>query len=120
IGRQSFILSQKLYNPTNSQKSIESNVIISYTNANVHYDLLKESLKKSIISAIGRLKLSPNKYNNQLDMIKEQYTTMSSQPPNKRKRGSFFSSPTKPPNNTPQAVNLEQLVTQIRTDQTNA
>ncbi|CAG8831506.1 36626_t:CDS:1, partial [Racocetra persica] len=58
--RQSFILSKKLYNPINGQKGIKSNIIVSYTNANSRYDLLKESLKKSVISAVGRLKLSPN------------------------------------------------------------
>ncbi|CAG8754012.1 11584_t:CDS:1, partial [Racocetra persica] len=152
IGRQSFMLSKKFYNPINSQKDIESNVIVSYTNANGRYDSLKESLKKSVIFAIGRLKLSPNsklphiisseiewsyttnepksssyssnvtsnkEYNNQLDMIEKQYTTISSQPPNKRKRYSFFSLSTKLLNNTLQTVNLEQLMMQIRTNQPN-
>ncbi|RIB02239.1 hypothetical protein C2G38_2228369 [Gigaspora rosea] len=46
IGRQSFMLSKKLYNPVTGQKGIESNVIMSYTNANGRYNSLKESLKK--------------------------------------------------------------------------
>ncbi|KAF0474823.1 hypothetical protein F8M41_024641 [Gigaspora margarita] len=58
IGRQSFMLSKKLYNPVNGQKGIESNVIVFYTNANSRYNSLKECLKKSDISAIGRLKLN--------------------------------------------------------------
>ncbi|CAG8495687.1 9882_t:CDS:2 [Dentiscutata heterogama] len=60
IGRQSFMLSKKLYNPVTDQKAIESDVIVSYTNANGRYDSLKESLKKSVISAVGRLKLTSN------------------------------------------------------------
>ncbi|RIB23873.1 hypothetical protein C2G38_2170036 [Gigaspora rosea] len=60
VERQSFMLSKKLYNPVTGQKGIESDVIVSYTNANGRYDLLKESLKKSVISAIGRLKINTN------------------------------------------------------------
>ncbi|CAG8777123.1 3845_t:CDS:2 [Dentiscutata erythropus] len=99
---------------------IDSNVIVSYTNVNSQYDSLKDSLKKGVISAIGRLKLSPvsklphiisleiewsyasnelksslqsptkkikltKQFNNQLDLIEEQYATINSQDSNKRK-----------------------------------
>ncbi|CAG8456848.1 10751_t:CDS:2 [Cetraspora pellucida] len=152
IGRQSFMLSKRLYNPVNGQKGIESNVIVSYTNANGRYDSLKEGIKKSVISAVGRLKInkfphiisseiewsyasnesksslhssgtkakSTEDFNNQLDMIEEQYATMNSQPSNKRKRGAFFSSPANPSNNTTPTTNLEELANQIRTNQPEA
>ncbi|CAG8755275.1 16296_t:CDS:1, partial [Gigaspora margarita] len=58
VGRQSFMLSKKLYNPVTGQKAINSDVIVSYTNVNGHYDSLRDSLKRTVISVIGRLKLS--------------------------------------------------------------
>ncbi|RIB06714.1 hypothetical protein C2G38_2216364 [Gigaspora rosea] len=42
------------------KKGIESDVIMFYTNANGRYDSLKEGLKKSVILAIGRLKINTN------------------------------------------------------------
>ncbi|KAF0552789.1 hypothetical protein F8M41_021031 [Gigaspora margarita] len=132
IGRQSFILSKKLYNPVNGQKGIDSNMLVSYTNANGRYDFLKDSLKKSVVLAIGRLKLSPSikfphiilseikwsyasiepkflfqsatnkinftkQFNNQLDLIEEQYATMTPHNSNKRKRTGLFASSYKIP-----------------------
>ncbi|CAG8658512.1 7337_t:CDS:2 [Gigaspora margarita] len=144
IERESFMLSKKLYNPVNRQKGIDSNVIVSYSNAN-------DSLKKSVILAIGRLKLNPiskfphiisseieksyasielkssplsatekikftKQINTQLDFIEEQYTTMTSQDSNKRRRTGLFASSTKNSNNNPLTVDLPDLVNQIRTN----
>ncbi|RIB02240.1 hypothetical protein C2G38_2228372 [Gigaspora rosea] len=58
IGRQSFMLSEKLYNAITGQKGIDSNVIVFYANINGHYDSLKDSLKKTVLSVIGRFKVS--------------------------------------------------------------
>ncbi|CAG8733631.1 5427_t:CDS:2 [Dentiscutata erythropus] len=148
IGRQSFMLSKKLYNPVTSQKGIESDVIVSYTNANGRYDSLKDSLKKSVISAVGRLKLNSNskiphiisseiewsyaandpkssnqssaektkskEFNDQLDLIEEQYNTMTSQTSNKRRRVGLFSSSSKSSTDKLQNVDLKELAEQIR------
>ncbi|CAG8719023.1 7189_t:CDS:2, partial [Dentiscutata erythropus] len=133
IGRQSFMLSKKLYNLVNGQKGLESNIIVFYTNANGRYDSLKESLKKSVISASYAMvdaksslyssntkAKSSEEFNNQLDIIEEQYVTMNFQPSNKRKRGGFFPSPTKSPTNNPPPTDLEELANQIRTNQPEA
>ncbi|KAF0421479.1 hypothetical protein F8M41_006771 [Gigaspora margarita] len=151
IGRESFMLSKKLYNPVNSQKGIDSNVIVSYSNANGRYDTLKDSFKKCVISAIGRLKLNPiskflhiilseiewsyasiesksssvsatekikftKQLNTQLNFIEEQYTTMTSQDSNKRRKTGLFTSSTKNSNNNPLTVDFPDLVNQIRTN----
>ncbi|CAG8849019.1 33970_t:CDS:2, partial [Gigaspora margarita] len=58
VGCQSFMLSKKLYNTITGQKAIDSDVIVIYTNINAHYDFLRDSLKRTVISVIGRLKLS--------------------------------------------------------------
>ncbi|CAG8839586.1 16618_t:CDS:1, partial [Gigaspora margarita] len=62
-------------------------------------------------------KAKSNNFNSQLNIIKEKYVTMNSQPSNKRKRSSFFSSLAKPSSNKPPTVNLEELAEQIRTNQ---
>ncbi|CAG8635259.1 5932_t:CDS:2 [Gigaspora margarita] len=119
---------KKLYNPMNSQKEIESNVIVSYTNANSQYDSLKESLKKKIewsyssnepksLLRFTDTKAKSNNFNSQLNMIEEQYVIMNSQPFNKRKRGGFFLSLAKFSSNKSPTVNLEELMEQIRTNQ---
>ncbi|KAF0556452.1 hypothetical protein F8M41_015364 [Gigaspora margarita] len=58
VGHQSFMLSKKLYNPITGQKAVDSDVIVFYTNVNAHYDSIRDSLKKTVVSVIGRLKLS--------------------------------------------------------------
>ncbi|KAF0544530.1 hypothetical protein F8M41_002678 [Gigaspora margarita] len=58
VGHQRFMLLKKLYNPITGQKAIDSNVIVSYTNINGRYDSLKNSIKRTVVSVIGRLKLS--------------------------------------------------------------
>ncbi|RIB26425.1 hypothetical protein C2G38_2030215 [Gigaspora rosea] len=151
IGRQSFMLSKKLYNPVNGQKGIDSNVLVFYANANGQYDSLKDSLKKSVVSAIGRLKLGPGskfphiisseiewsyasiepksspqsatdkinftkQFNDQLDMIEEQYATVTSHDSNKRRRTGLFTSSHKNSNNNPLTVDFPDLVNQIRTN----
>ncbi|RIB06118.1 hypothetical protein C2G38_2217911 [Gigaspora rosea] len=135
IRRQSFMLSKKLYNLVNGQKSIDSNVIVSYSNTNGQYDSLKDSLKKSVISAIGRLKLNPilSQYATIIDggeitplnkkfllkllkLFDSEIAIMFSQDSNKRKKTSLFASLTKNFNNNPPTIDLPDLVNQIRTN----
>ncbi|CAG8842035.1 24824_t:CDS:2, partial [Gigaspora margarita] len=104
IGRQSSMLSKKLYNPVNGQKGIDSNIIVSYSNINGRYDFLKDSLKKSIILAVGRIKLNPIK----------QYATMTFQDSNKRRKTGLFASLTKNSSNNLPTVNFPNLVNQTR------
>ncbi|CAG8525448.1 17653_t:CDS:2, partial [Racocetra persica] len=148
IERQSFMLSKKLYNPITGQKDIELDVIVSYTNPNGHYDLLKNSLKKSIISAIGKLKLNPTskishiisseikwsyvanepkflsqllakkaksikEFNNQLDIIEKQYTTINSQTSNKKRKVGLFFFGSKSSNEKAPTIDLTTLISQI-------
>ncbi|CAG8719850.1 16541_t:CDS:2, partial [Racocetra persica] len=118
IGRQSFMLSKKLYNPVTSQKGIESDVIVSYTNPNRHYNSLKDSLKKSVVSAVGRLKLnltkkSAKEFNSHLDIIKEQYATINSQTSNKKRKVTLFSSVSKSSSDKAPATDLMELINQI-------
>jgi hypothetical protein len=61
VGRQSFLMSKKLYNGVTGKKNVESNVIISYTNPNGRYNSLKDNLKKTILSVIGRFKIGSQK-----------------------------------------------------------
>ncbi|KAF0478123.1 hypothetical protein F8M41_024102 [Gigaspora margarita] len=119
MGRQSFMLSKKLYNAVTSQKGIDSDVIVSYANANSHYDLLRDSLKKTILSSYasnepqlsnsslnGKSKLH-KEFNNQLDVIEEQYFK-------KRRRPGPFASASTSSNANTLPVNLMNLTDQIR------
>ncbi|CAG8743990.1 7466_t:CDS:1, partial [Dentiscutata heterogama] len=144
IEKQSFMLSKKLYNLVTGQKAIESDVIVSYTNANGHYDSLKKSLKKSVISAVGRLKLTFNskiphiisseiewsyaandpKSSNKPSIKSKELNTQldlikeqyitTSQNSNKRVRSSLFVSSLSTSSDKPLATNLKDLADQIR------
>ncbi|RIB19888.1 hypothetical protein C2G38_2180711 [Gigaspora rosea] len=52
------MLLKKLYNAVTGQKGIDSDVIVSYANVNGHYDSFRDSLKKTVLSVIGRFKVS--------------------------------------------------------------
>ncbi|RIB24187.1 hypothetical protein C2G38_2169284 [Gigaspora rosea] len=113
IGRQSFMLSKKLYNPVTGQKGIESDMIVSY--ANGHYDSLKESLKKSVISAIGRLKINTNSKIPHIISSEIEWSYAASESssliqPSPGKRNSS----SKPSSDKPSATDLKDLANQIR------
>ncbi|CAG8791649.1 7979_t:CDS:1 [Gigaspora margarita] len=144
IGRQSFMLLKKLYNSVTNQKGIEFNVIVSYTNANGCYNSLKDNLKKSVISAVGRLKLNSNSKIPHIisSKIEWSYTTNDpkssnqpsvkskesdkqldlieeqyiSQPSNKRARTSIFSSSSKSLSDKPSSTDLKDLTDQIQSN----
>ncbi|CAG8612817.1 13979_t:CDS:2 [Dentiscutata erythropus] len=61
FGRESLMLSKKLYNGVTGHKNIESEVIVSYTNQNGRYNALKDNLKKTVLSVIGSLKIGAKK-----------------------------------------------------------
>ncbi|CAG8538699.1 14550_t:CDS:2 [Cetraspora pellucida] len=56
-----FMLSRRLYNGVTGKKNIESNIIVSYTNQNSRYNSLKENLKRTIMSVVGRFKIGSHK-----------------------------------------------------------
>ncbi|CAG8526147.1 6691_t:CDS:2 [Scutellospora calospora] len=56
-GRESFMLARRLYNGVTNNKQIDSKVIVSYINENNRYNALKNNLKKTVLSVVGRLKL---------------------------------------------------------------
>ncbi|CAG8735051.1 21266_t:CDS:2, partial [Gigaspora margarita] len=56
-GRESFMLTRRLYNGVTNNKHVLSNVIILYVNENNHYNALKNNLQKTVLSVIGRLKI---------------------------------------------------------------
>jgi len=60
-GRESFMLSRRLYNGVNNHKNVESKVIVSYPNSHHRYDLIKSNLQKTILSVAGRLKIRTKK-----------------------------------------------------------
>ncbi|CAG8751897.1 9280_t:CDS:2, partial [Dentiscutata erythropus] len=47
FGRESLMLSKKLYNGVTGHKNIETEIIVSYTNQNGRYNALKDNLKKT-------------------------------------------------------------------------
>ena len=57
-GRESFMLSKWLYNGVNNHKNIESKVIMSYANGHGRYNSIKTNLKKTVMSVVGKLKIS--------------------------------------------------------------
>ncbi|CAG8741414.1 14650_t:CDS:1, partial [Dentiscutata erythropus] len=60
-GRESFMLARRLYNGITNTKNISSKVIVFYRNENKHYDAVKNNFQKTVLSIIGRLKVSSNK-----------------------------------------------------------
>ncbi|RIB01583.1 hypothetical protein C2G38_2230399 [Gigaspora rosea] len=97
IGRQSFMLSKKLYNSVTNQKSIESDW--SYATNDP-----KSSNQSSIKS---------KESDKQLDLIEEQYISQTS---NKRARTSIFSSSSKSSSSKPSFVDFKNLADQIRSN----
>ncbi|CAG8699293.1 27505_t:CDS:2 [Dentiscutata erythropus] len=61
FGKESLMLSKKLYNGATSYKNIETEIIVSYTNQNSQYNVLKDNLKKTVLSVIRRLKIGAKK-----------------------------------------------------------
>ncbi|CAG8774511.1 28548_t:CDS:2, partial [Gigaspora margarita] len=113
VGRQSFMLSKKLYNPVTGQKAINSNVIVSYTNVNGHYDSLRDKIEwsypsnesqSSSLTMNAKLK-TRKELNSQLDLIEEQYSTMGSQVFKRRKGLTPFASATTIPTSPLSATN---------------
>lgn len=53
-----FVLRRKLYSPLTKSKSVDSEVFVTYVDENNRYKQIKNNLIKSIISVIGKLKIS--------------------------------------------------------------
>src|SRR5437588_8712325 len=47
-GKNSFIMTKRLYNGVNKNKDVQSKVFVSYNNEGGHYDRLKSVIKKGI------------------------------------------------------------------------
>ncbi|CAG8746689.1 14148_t:CDS:2, partial [Dentiscutata erythropus] len=60
-GRESFMLSKHLYNGITNNKQVLSNIIVSYTNKNKHYNALKNNMQRTVLSVIERLKIGTSK-----------------------------------------------------------
>ncbi len=60
-GKNSFIMTKRLYNGVNKNKDVQSKVFVSYNNEGGRYDCLKSVIKKGIFSVVGKLKFSKNK-----------------------------------------------------------
>jgi len=60
-GKNSFIMTKRLYNGVNKNKDVQSKVFVSYNNEGGRYDRLKSVIKKGIFSVVGKLKFSKNK-----------------------------------------------------------
>ncbi|KAF0524632.1 hypothetical protein F8M41_015086 [Gigaspora margarita] len=103
VGRQSFMLSKKLYNPVTGQKAINSDVIVSYTNSYPSNESQSSSL-------IMNAKLKTHKeLNSQLDLIEEQYSTRGSRAFKRRKGLTPFASATTIPTSPLSATNTSTL-----------
>ena len=60
-GKNSFIMTKRLYNGVNKNKDVQSKVFVSYNNEGGRYNCLKSVIKKGIFSVVGKLKFSKNK-----------------------------------------------------------
>ncbi|KAF0488009.1 hypothetical protein F8M41_022434 [Gigaspora margarita] len=60
-GRESFILTRRLYNGVTNNKHVPSNVIVSYANKNNWYNAIKNNLQKTGLLVIGRLKIGSSR-----------------------------------------------------------
>ncbi|CAG8542927.1 940_t:CDS:2 [Acaulospora morrowiae] len=58
--RDSLMLSRKLYNGVNNCKNIDSNVIVSFNPSIPRYSQIKNHLKKTIFSTLGRFRIVKN------------------------------------------------------------
>ncbi|KAF0403930.1 hypothetical protein F8M41_009151 [Gigaspora margarita] len=61
-GRESFMMVRQLYNGVTNNRNVESKVIVSYKNENNRYNAMKNNLKKTVLSVIGRLKIGSKKF----------------------------------------------------------
>ncbi|RIB09298.1 hypothetical protein C2G38_2268224 [Gigaspora rosea] len=61
-GRKSFMMARQLYNGVTNNRNVESKVIVSYKNENNRYNAMKNNLKKTVLSVIGRLKIRSKKF----------------------------------------------------------
>ncbi|RIB15611.1 hypothetical protein C2G38_2192012 [Gigaspora rosea] len=61
-GRESFMMVRLLCNGVTNNKNVESKVIVSYKNENNRYNAMKNNLKKTVLSVVGRLKISSKKF----------------------------------------------------------
>ncbi|RIB00743.1 hypothetical protein C2G38_2300642 [Gigaspora rosea] len=61
-GRKSFMIARLLYNGVTNNRNVESKVIVSYKNENNRYNAMKNNLKKTVLSVIGRLKIGSKKF----------------------------------------------------------
>ncbi|RIB15020.1 hypothetical protein C2G38_2193396 [Gigaspora rosea] len=71
--------------------------------------------KSSPQSATDKINFT-KQFNNQLDLIEEQYAMVTSYDSNKRRRTGLFTSSHKNSNNNPSTIDLPDLVNQIRTN----
>ncbi|RIB27450.1 hypothetical protein C2G38_2029369 [Gigaspora rosea] len=61
-GRESFMMARQLYNGVTNSRNMESKVILFYKNENNRYSAMKNNLKKTVLSVIGRLKIGSKKF----------------------------------------------------------
>ncbi|CAG8845037.1 20184_t:CDS:2, partial [Racocetra persica] len=101
LGIESLMLSKKLYNSITGNKNIKLEVIVSYSNQNGHYNMLKNNQKKTVLSNYASNEQSPqtsnkekgkaqNNINNHLDTIEENYAKLSSSSSRKRKQSNLL------------------------------
>ncbi|RIB20642.1 hypothetical protein C2G38_2178835 [Gigaspora rosea] len=60
--KESFMMARQLYNGVTNNRNVESKVIVSYKNKNNRYSAMKNNLKKTVLSVIGCLKISSQKF----------------------------------------------------------
>nr|CAG8563076.1 6755_t:CDS:2 [Entrophospora candida] len=53
-----FVLNRKLYNPMSKNKNINSEIYVTYVDENKRYKTIKNNLGRSIISVLGKLRIS--------------------------------------------------------------
>lgn len=53
-----FVLNRKLYNPISKNKNINSEIYVTYVDENRRYKTIKNNLGRSIISVLGKLRIS--------------------------------------------------------------
>ncbi|CAG8525965.1 5489_t:CDS:2, partial [Cetraspora pellucida] len=60
-GRKSFMMFKKFYNGVTNSRNIDTNVLVFYSNDHGRYNSLRENLNRTVLLAIGRLKIGSNK-----------------------------------------------------------
>ncbi|CAG8675329.1 21296_t:CDS:2, partial [Racocetra persica] len=128
-GRESFMLTRRLYNGITNNKHVPSNVIISYVNENNHYNAIPHIVASDIewtysnnesqsSSTSGKEKSrSYEELDNQLDSIEEKYATLSSQPSQKKSKLSLHSPTARKSNDILTTVNFTNIISQVRLNQ---